>query len=108
MDGFGNHLGTQKARRGTRTTQEASGGHGLKKRCPHRLKQTNIDIQILYYVFEGQITKHGKLQSKMRPGRVNRAAAQSRPLSETVRNLADKSVWGTSPNKVHIEMKLKA
>ena len=71
-----------------------------------------MEMLILHTVFEGQITKYCKLQAKMfagsLAGSVDCPQCTQGPVYNTVRTPTDKSVWGTIPNKVHIEMKLKA
>ena len=62
---FGSDLRARPPR-GPRRLQEAP---NLKNRCPSQLKcKSSIKMSILHCVFEGQITKYRKLQTKMLPG----------------------------------------
>ena len=65
-----------------------------KNRSPSRLECKGfVAMLILPSVFEGQITKYCKLQTKIPAGSVNGACNKAWPLSNTVRTPTDKSVW---------------
>ena len=53
-----------------------------------------VHLWLLRRIFECAMILDASLQAEMLPGSVNGAAAQTRPLSNTVRTPWDKSVWG--------------